>query len=212
MKKLSEEWKLYELFYRYNYFKDDLYRVEKKTSIENQTIDLYKSQYKKKILLKDFKKLSNQLLKYSDQFNHVEFGKIPLLGPFGRVAFRNNGYLINLNDLEEVYINTDNFSGFFKSKICGWIGWQLVKGDKGHLSSKYVYLTTKNNHNLDSATKNLININLKYDQERTGRKFKRFFINNRFWFHDDLENLFNELPHTNEAVDKLYKFNEWDSA
>lgn len=211
MEQLTEEWKLYELFYRYHYYKDDLLRIEKKTYIENQIIDLHKSLYKKKILLKDFKKLSDKLVKFSNDFKHVELGKIPLLGPFGRVAFRNNGYVVNLDDIQEVFVNKHNFSGIFNSKICGWIGWQLVKGDKGHLSSKYVYLTTKNNHNYKSALKNLIDKNLKYNQETTGRKLKRFFINNRFWFHDDLENLFEELPHTNELVDQMYKFNEWDN-
>ena len=88
----------------------------------NFVIDLHKSLYKKKILLKDFKKLSDKLIKFSNDFKHEELGKIPLLGPFGRVAFRNNGYVVNLDDIQEVFVNKHNFSGIFNGlSFLSWV-------------------------------------------------------------------------------------------
>ena len=211
MKKLSDEWKLYELYYRHHLAKE-IYTKEA-SNIEAQIIEIYKNSFNRKISIKDFNMISKELKEFANKFKHNEFGKIPILGPFGRVAFIARSYELDLEDISEVCLDTDNARGFIFSKKCGWISWKLVKGDQGiskGLSSAYIYLVSKNNHSQDVAFENILKLEFKYQEERMTRHIKRFFISNTFWFHNDLNELFEELPHTKSKVHPMSKVNEWD--
>jgi hypothetical protein len=214
MKKLSEKWRLYELFCQQHY----LYKCleGKELKIQNEIIKLSLEILNKKILLKDFNALGEELKifahKYSYHFVHNKNNDSTryalMLGPVGKVALYNSGYRLNLEDIAEVHINTENWSGCFNSKTCGWVSWKIVKGDYSiikSLSSALVFLISKNNHNMHSAIDNLEKKFARYVKESMSRNFKRFFINNHFWFHDDLKDLYNELPITRERNDQMLR-------
>ena len=209
--KLSEEWRLYELYYRYH-LAETAYPKEA-SEIERQIIEIYKNSFNKKVTKEDFGTVSNKLKKYANQFKHPKYDKVPLLGPLGRIAFINSSYEYNLDDVNEVHLDSDNFRGFVFSKKSGWISWKLVEGDQGifkSLSSAFIYLVSKNNHSYDAAFKNMLKLEFKYEDERMSRHIRRFFIDNTFWFHKDLNELFKELPHSNSGAHPMSKFNEWD--
>jgi len=214
MKKLSEEWRLYELFCQQHY----LYKCREggELKIQNEIIKLSFEILNKKILLSDFDALGEELKifahNYSYDFVHNENNDsikyTLILGPVGKVGLYSYGYRLNLEDIVEVYIDTENWSGCLNSKTCGWISWKQVKGDKSiikKLSSPLVFLVSKNNHTMKAAIDNLEKKYARYNKEFMSRHFKRFFINNNFWFHDDLNDLYNELPITRERNDQMVR-------
>ena len=125
-----------------------------------------------------------------------------MLGPIGSSYINiSSGALLDLEDIEEVYLETENFSGSIKSKTCGWIAWMLVEGDKSFfthksLTSEYQYLVTMNHHKIETARGEIFEKLNKYKQTKEGRTFKRFFISSTFWFHEDLDKLRRSLPYT----------------
>ena len=204
--KLDDQWILFELFSQHEYvsnygYGNNPYPKKLKKS-EESIINSVKKILKKDIDTKDFPSVQKQVTDYfyNDKLNHV-WGRVPLLGPIGSSYIKSsNGMFLDLDDIEEVYVFNEDFSGSIKSKSCGWISWQLLKGDKSIFTSKsltsdYQYIVTMNHFKLESSRTELAGKIVKYKNSKDGRTFKRFFVSNRFWFHDDLEKLWNMLPY-----------------
>ena len=133
MKKLSEEWRLYELYCQYHFEKTC--REGKAGKVREKIVNvatevLNKDTTRLMISENDFEELGKDLIKFRNQFVHSEFGKISLLGPIGKEGLYSMGFLLDLDDITEVYLDVKNYRGCINSKKCGWIAWQLVKGDK----------------------------------------------------------------------------------
>ena len=209
MRKLSDEWKLQELFSQYNYIKNlhDINGSEsdiKRLKIaESKIIENYKIINKKTISPKNLHSIEKKIsdLFYDSKFIHSDFGKIPILGPIGDQRI-NSGLFLDLDDIKEVYLDREDISGSIRTESCGWISWKYKKGDKSmfihnSLTSKYICLTTMNHFKMETSYSELIKKDLAYYNPDTkmGRNLKRFFISNRFSFHDDLENLLSSLKY-----------------
>ena len=207
MEKLSEEWRLYELYCQYHFEKTC--REGKAGKVRERIVNvaakvLNKDITRLMISQNDIEELGEDLIKYRNQFVHSEFGKISLLGPIGKEGLYSMGFLLDLDDITEVYLDVKNYRGCINSKKCGWIAWQLVKGDKSlikKLSTKYQYLISRNNHKMESSLEHLRNKLIRFEKEKKLRHLKRFFIDNAFWYHKDLGDLWKELPHTNKRND-----------
>ena len=205
--KLDERWRIYELMRQHAYISSHGYankpypkKVEKS---QKKIISTVKKVLKKKIEIDDFDKLDSEITDFffKEKPKH-KWGHLPLLGPIGKSYINSSGgALLDLEDIEEVYLETENFSGSIKSKTCGWIAWMLVEGDKSFfthksLTSEYQYLVTMNHHKIETAREEIFEKLNKYKQTKEGRTLKRFFISNRFWFHEDLDKLHKSLPYT----------------
>jgi hypothetical protein len=90
--------------------------------------------------------------------------------------------------------------GCIKSKTTGWIGWMLLydvdkSGGLTYLTkkidfSKFIFLISMNHFSRDSALTDVFDqYNNQFKPNLLSRHFKRFFIKNRFWFHEDMEKL-----------------------
>ena len=205
MIKLSAEWKFIELFAQHNYIKnlhdihgDEFDKKRLKISTE-KIVKYYKKIYKKTLIEKDLLSLNNKIkdLFYKKKFLDPEFGEIPLLGPIGQMRLSHD-FFLDLDDIKEVYVDSEDISGSIKTETCGWISWKIKKGDKNmfkHLTSKYIVLTSMNHFKQETSLEELWEKNRRYDNPDStmGRHLKRFFVSNRFWFHDDLEKLFKSL-------------------
>ena len=201
--KLDDRWKIYELMRQHNYITSyglngDPYPEKVKRS-QNKIISNVKKILNKNITPKEFNNINAEINDYfyKDKINK----KLPLLGPIGGACISSRGgAFLDLDDITEVYILSENFSGTIKSNTCGWISWMLVKGDKPILNkdlvSDYEFLVSMNHFKAESAEREVIEKYIKYKNSKDGRTFKRFFIGNRFWFHDDLDKLHQLLPYT----------------
>ena len=204
--KLDDRWKIYELMAQHRYisgYSDASYSSKLKKS-EKIIITNVKKILKKDITPEDFKDVESEVddYFYKDKIKH-SWGSIPLLGPIGSAYISSSeGQLLDLEDIEEVYVISEHFCGTIKSKKCGWIAWRLVKGDKSmftskSLTSEHQYLVAMEHHKADSAEREVIDKYIKYKNSKDGRTFKRFFAGNRFWFDDDLDKLWTILPYKN---------------
>ena len=201
--KLDERWRIYELFRQHNYINNhglngDPYPEKVKRS-QNKIISNVKKILNKNITPKEFKNINAEINDYfyKDKIDR----KLPLLGPIGGACIASRGgAFLDLDDITEVYILSENFSGTIKSNTCGWISWILVEGDKTILNkdlvSDYEFLVSMNHFKAESAEREVAEKFIKYKNSKDGRTFKRFFIGNRFWFHDDLDKLHRLLPYT----------------
>ena len=201
--KLDERWRIYELLHQHYYISNhglngDPYPEKVKRS-QNKIISNVKKILNKNITPKEFNNINKEINDYfyKDKINK----KLPLLGPIGGACISSRGgAFLDLDDITEVYILSENFSGTIKSNTCGWISWKLVKGDKSILNkdlvSDYEFLVSMNHFKAESAEREVIEKYIKYKNSKDGRTFKRFFIGNRFWFHDDLDKLHQLLPYT----------------
>ena len=54
---------------------------------------------------------------------------------------------------------------------------------------------------MESSLEHLRNKLIRFEKEKKLRHLKRFFIDNTFWYHKDLGDLWKELPHTNKRND-----------
>lgn len=206
--KLDDRWILFELFSQHEFISNYGYGnnpyPEKLKKSEKKIIDSVKKIINRTIDIKDFPSVQKEITDYfyNNNLNHI-WGRVPLLGPIGSSYIKSsNGMFLNLEDIEEVYVFKENFSGSIKSKSCGWISWQLMRGDKSiftseSLTSDYQYLVTMNHFKLESSKTELASKIIKYKHSKEGRTLKRFFVSNRFWFHDDLEKLWSTLPYKN---------------
>ena len=128
----------------------------------------------------------------------------------GHLDFNNARIYYDIDDFKEVHVQArDNKMmgrkyalGLIKTESSGWIGWMIVLGDKAlqkKLTSKYVTLTTMSHFKMKTAQEDLFAKYHKYNGEVLQRGLKRFFISNRFWFHDDQEKLDNSLAEVTKA-------------
>jgi len=199
--KLDDRWKIYELMAQHKYissYSSASYSTKLEKS-EKIVITNVEKILKKNISPKDFKNIESEVFDflYKEKMEH-RWGHVPLLGPIKSTHIDEVHNLLDLEDIEEVYVNAENFSGSIKSKKCGWIAWKLVEGDKSiltpkHLTSEYQYLVAMNHHKIETATTEVIEKFTKYKNTKEGRIFKRFY-SSRFWYHDDLEKLLTSLP------------------
>ena len=200
--KLDDRWKIYELMAQHRYissYSSASYSSKLEKS-EKIIITNVKKILKKDIAPEDFKTIESEVsdFLYKEKMEH-RWGHVPLLGPINSAHVDEVHTLLDLEDIEEVYVNAENFSGSIKSKKCGWIAWRLVEGDKSilihkSLTSEYQYLVAMNHHKIETATNEVMEKSIKYKNTRDGRTFKRFFSSSRFWYHDDLEKLLTSLP------------------
>ena len=199
--KIDNRWKIYELMsqHRYIYSYSSASYFSKQEKSEKVIITNVKKILEKDITPEDFKAIGSEVsdFLYKEKMKH-SWGHVPLLGPIKSVHLYESDSLLDLEDIEEVYVNAENFSGSIKSKKCGWIAWKLVEGDKSILThksqtSEYQYLVAMNHHKMETATTEIIEKYVKFKNTKDGRTFKRFF-SRRFWYDDDLEKLLTSLP------------------
>lgn len=211
MFKLNLEWKISELFAHRNYF-EKMYSIdensreiykwkERLNKIDKKIIALAKKTKKKELKEKDLPKFEKEIedFFYKSKLVNEEYGRVPILGPIGSMRIQ-NGKFLDLEDVLDVYVYPEDISGSIKTKSCGWIGWMILKGDyniQKSLTSKYVTLTTMNHFKEETCRQELFKKKLKYEnpENKFGRGLKRFFYSNRFWFHDDLEQLYESLKY-----------------
>ena len=205
--KLPEQWRLFELFRQHDYITTHGYSSSPyPEKVKRSEEAIIKSA--KKILKENIKKdylpvLDDEIHKffYGDNCKIINqnFGKLYMLGPIGSANISPDGKLLDLDDIKEVYVETEGLKtyhiGTIHSENCGWICWMLTKGDKP--LPDYEYLVAFNHHKRETAFSEVIEKYHKFNREITGRKLKRFFIHNRFWYHDELEKLLESVPYTN---------------
>ena len=210
--KLPEEWRILESLKYYRFqknlkdFADNPIPATSKKTAE-KIIVLSKKILKKEVKEEDFEKLFIDIKKFFFNKDTALSGSIntclmdSYLGP---LDFNNSRIYYDIDDFKEVHVQARDKKmmgrqyayGLIKTESCGWIGWMIVQGDKAlqkKLTSKYVYLTTMNQFKMKTAQEDLFAKYQKYNSEVLQRGLKRFFINNRFWFHDDQEKLDNSL-------------------
>jgi len=205
--KLPEEWRIYELIKQHYYITShgfgSLPDSEKEERSEKKIIKITK-----KILNKDIKKESIPLLSeeienffYGEhcKITNKKFGAFTMLGPIGSANITPDGLLLDLDDIKEVYVETELdriwHTGCILSEKCGWIYWMLTQGDKP--LPNYEYLVTFNHHKKETAFGELTEKYIRFKRELTSRKFKRFFSSDYHWFHAELEKLQTSLPYIN---------------
>ena len=206
--KLDKRWIIFELFRQHKYILTHGYGgspyPEKVKRSEKKIISAVKKILNKTIKPENFGSIDEQVVDYfyEKKIKHP-WARVPLLGPIGETYIvTGEGALLDLTDIVEVYVSPESFSGEIKSKTCGWIAWKVVKGDKSiftskHLTSEFEYLVSMNHHKRETAMTEVAQKFIKYKNSKDGRTFKRFFVGNRFWFDDDLDNLWRSLPYVN---------------
>lgn len=211
--KLPEEWRILELFNQYTII---VTRRDKKLiqEYEQKIIKHVKDIINKKITVNDFKSVYTEI---RNLFFHKEselkdtYTDSLMSAYLGPLGFNNFRILYDISDIEEVhllgkidYYVSDYYPyGCIKTKTAGWIGWILLyDGDKTGENwfkkerdlSKYIFLISINNFKKETALSNVTDqYNNQYKHNILSRHFKRFFINDKFWFHEDMKKLRNAL-------------------
>lgn len=197
--KLNDRWFLFELLRQHSYIISHGYNNKpypKKVERSEKQIILAT----KKILQREIKKQEIELVNQDiDEYFFKEllvhpWGNIPPLGPIGGSQINtNNGQFLDLNDIQEVYVYREDFSGSILTKSCGWVSWINLKNE----DNTFQYIVTMNHFKQDSSRKELYEKVYKYKSSKIERKFKNFFISKNHWFHNDLEKLWASLPYVN---------------
>jgi len=200
MIKVPEVWRIIELFeiYKYLEFYRSRYTKELK-KIENELIETYKYILKKdlssdNLLLEDF---LEEVYEIFDDAG-IEKGLFPYLGPANFVQRQKK--FLNIKDIEEVFVSKENFKGkkmygSIKSKSYGWSAWCLVDLKKKDQKNIFTYVVSFNQFREETAYKEIFEKKFKYNEEKLQRSIKKIFISDRFWFHDDLEKYYKNLPY-----------------
>jgi len=216
MKKLSEKWRMYELFCQENFNDMVLGHGDRaKRNFSNFFVEQAENILDKKISLKDFEKtrpyeeskdhklLGEELKKFAHQYAYEVFFKkqlysrkyVFILGPIGKTLLYSKAYMLDLNDVVEVYVDRDNWSGCINSKTCGWIAWKVLRKDTliEQNPHRFTFLISKNNINMEASIDDLRKKIIRYDREKISRHLKRIYADH-FWFDDDLLDLIDKLP------------------
>jgi len=204
--KVPEIWKIYTLNNIYDYVKTHGYAntpyPKKVKKAEDQILNFIKVQKKKNIKISSIEKI---IIETNKQFKEKKILG-PITGPTGDSYGTYKGLFLDLNDIEDVYISKDKYEtiindkidacdkyGVFKSKTCGWVGWIIANITKKDATT---FLVSFNHFKKETAMSEVFSKLNKYNDEKVSRRLQKFFISNRFWYHDDLENLNKALPYT----------------
>ncbi len=196
--KINDRWILFELLKQHAYINSHGYDNKpypgfvKKS--ESRIILQTKKILGKTISNKDIDKLTLEIENYFYEKLLVHEGRrINPLGPIGSAQIIiNQGQFLDIEDIEEVHVNKEDFSGSIKTKSVGWISWIHLKNSE----NDFQYLVSMSHFNQDNSIKDLYEKVFKYKQSKTGRKIKEFFVSNSHWFDEDLEKLWRSLPYT----------------
>jgi len=205
MIKVPEVWRILELFRIYKCL--DVYRssyTNELKKIENELIKTYKKILKKDLLPYElpFEDLK-EIYKIFDDAG-IEKRLFPYLGPASfylkASLFVRQYKILDIKDIEEVFVSKENFKGkkmygSIKSKSYGWSAWCLVDLKKKDQKNIFTYVVSFNQFREETAYKEIFEKKFKYNEEKLQRSLKKFFISDRFWFHDDLEKYYQNLPY-----------------